>query len=456
MATPDDDQDDTSTPATPAPPQSALDSLQSPSLKQEASDYAGKYFKQALSGENTRGEAAIFQQQDDDAEQARQALRAAREKLAAQRLDPSVLGMRISQALLAPSKGGVSNQWSNAAGAVADWRQQNQEFQQKQDAQDLSLQEQLSGIDAQSLKSKLALEELRQRNAAQTADTALKIAAKPDPRAESPIGKMVEDRLGVGSLQTQAGQALFDKFAAEKDPAQGAGSMGQSDIDLLGDRYFETGVIPNVGVGKDAIPIRAAIIHSATQRALGKRDPVTDASGQGASAAITGNTAGIKAGTSTLTDMTKRTAIADASENTASTNLDLAYSMMLKADQTGSPLINGIQNKIRSGVMGDPDVSAYVNSLTTAANEYARVVSMATGSQGITDAARKEGHDLFNPMLAPEQLRNNIATAKKEMANRTGSLHSQIAQQKQGLYKGPKADSSNTTTQAPADPLGIR
>src|ERR1700677_3330078 len=165
MAAAGDDQDDTSTPSSP-PSALALLQSQSPSLKQDASDYADKYFKSQLSGENTRGEASIFQQQDDDAQQARQALQQAREKLAAQRLDPSVLGMRISQALLAPSKGGVSNQWSNAAGAIADWRQQNQEFQQKQDAQDLSLQGQLSGIDAQSLKSKLALEELRQRNAA--------------------------------------------------------------------------------------------------------------------------------------------------------------------------------------------------------------------------------------------------------------------------------------------------
>jgi hypothetical protein len=456
MATADDDQDDTTAPS----PPSALASLQSPSLKQDASDYADKYFKSQLSGENTRGEAALFQQQDDDAEQARQALRSAREKLAAQRLDPSVLGLRVSQALMAPSRMGGS-QWSNAIGAIADWRQQNQEYQQKQDAQDLSLQEQLSGIDAQSLKSRLALEELRQRNAAQTADTALKVAAKPDAPPShyslaehdvtGPDGQPAKQMFMVDSTTGKV-----TPFGTPTSAGAGAGSLSQSDIDLLGDRYFETGIIPNVGVGKEAIPIRAAVIHSAAQRALGKRDPVTDASGQGASAAITGNTAGIKAGTSTLLDMTKRTAIADASENTASTNLDLAYSMMLKADQTGSPLINGIQNKIRSGVMGDPDVSAYVNSLTTAANEYARVVSMATGSQGITDAARKEGHDLFNPMLAPEQLRNNIATAKKEMANRTGSLHSQIAQTKQGLYKGPKADSSNTTTQAPADPLGIR
>jgi hypothetical protein len=454
MSTPE-DQIDTDSQSQSAQPQSALDALQSPDLKKQASAYADNYFKQQLSGENTRGEASIFQQEDQDAEDARTALRQAREKLAAQRLDPSILGLRFAQAMLAPSRYGIPSQWSNAAGAVADWRQQNQQFQQNQDTQDLSLQQQLSNVDQQSLKARLALEELKQRTWAQTADTALKIAAKPQT-AESPIGKMVEDRLGAGSLQTQAGQKLFDAFAAQKDPMQGNGSLSQSDIDLMGDRYFETNIIPNVGVGKDAIPIRAAIIHSANLRAKGLRDPVTDASGQGASAAITGNTAGIKAGTSTLTDMTKRTAIADASENTASTNLDLAYSMMLKADQTGSPLINGIQNKIRSGVMGDPDVSAYVNSLTTAANEYARVVSMATGSQGITDAARKEGHDLFNPMLAPEQLRNNIATAKKEMANRTGSLHSQIAQTKQGLYKGPKADSSNTTTQAPADPLGIR
>jgi hypothetical protein len=158
-----------------------------------------------------------------------------------------------------------------------------------------------------------------------------------------------------------------------------------------------------------------------------------------------------KAQAATLSDMTKRTSIADSSEQTALKNLGLAREMLSKADQTGSPLANTIQNKIRSGMFGDPDVSAYQNAISTARNEYARVISMATGAQGITDYAMKEGQKLFPDDLAPAQFESNFAAAQREMANRTGSMHDQIAKTKAGLH-GNAAPSPSPA--APAAPAG--
>jgi hypothetical protein len=144
-----------------------------------------------------------------------------------------------------------------------------------------------------------------------------------------------------------------------------------------------------------------------------------------------------KAQQATLTDMTKRTSVADASEQTALKNLGIAREMLQKADQTGSPLANTIVNKVRSGMFGDPDVSAYQNAISTARNEYARVISMATGAQGITDHAMAEGQKLFPDDLAPAQFETNFAVAQREMANRTGSMHDQIANTKRGLHTSP-------------------
>lgn len=160
-----------------SPPQSALAQLQTDSPEGRA--WASSYLKTHPQGVDTSGETALLQQQDADAEQARQVLRQAREKLAAQRMDPSVLGLRISQALLAPSKGGVPDQWSKAVGDIADWKQQNQAFQQQQNAEDLSLAQQLTGVDQQSQKARLALQELRERTGAQVLDTAIKASARP-------------------------------------------------------------------------------------------------------------------------------------------------------------------------------------------------------------------------------------------------------------------------------------
>lgn len=149
------------------------------------------------------------------------------------------------------------------------------------------------------------------------------------------------------------------------------------------------------------------------------------------------NPADSKAVTASLVDMTKRTAVADSSEQTALRNLAIVRQTLQKADQTGSPLANTIINKVRAGAFGDPDVSAYHNAMSTARNEYARVISMATGAQGITDAAMREGLKLFPDDLAPAQFESNVVVASQEMANRTAAMHDQIATQRRALHGGP-------------------
>lgn len=445
---------------------SALGSVVNPPTTAEAQSYARKILQKSLSGGPEEGEASLFKDLHTNAENARQALQEARARLMQQQITPREQQMARLAAAFAPTKTGVFGEGlENQFGTEHDLLTQKRQFEAQKGQQDLGLATQLQGVDANVLQAKLALQKIHESQQNTLAGKALTVLGRsisptknPGTGANSPIGKMVTDRLGPNALQTPEGQALFDKLLQQKDPAQ-SGTLNQHDIDLLGDRYYETGQIPAVGMGKDATALRQQIIHSATQRATGLREPLTDTSGQGASAAIAGNAATLKATGATLLDMSKRTAIADASEHTASTNLDLAYNLMTKADQSGSPLINSIQNKIRSGLLGDPDVSAYVNALTTASNEYARVVSMAMGAQGITDAARKEGHDLFNPSLAPDQLRHNLEVARKEMANRTASLHEEITHAKRSLYGIPKPDKGSSPgegSQDHPDPLGIR
>jgi hypothetical protein len=159
----------------------------------------------------------------------------------------------------------------------------------------------------------------------------------------------------------------------------------------------------------------------------------------------------MKAQQAALTDMTKRTAVADSSEATALKNLQVARDTLAQADQTGSPFANSVVNKIRAGLFGDPQVSAYHNALSTARNEYARVISMATGAQGITDAAMHEGQKLFPDDLAPAQFETNFAVAQRDMANRTASLHEQISNFKKGIHtpQGTTAPPSATTAPPP-------
>ena len=132
--------------STDSAPQGALATLQAPEVSPSGRAWGESYLKAHPEGVDTTGEASLLQRQDADAQEARTALQKARERLASQRMDPSILGLRFAQAMMSPSRYGVQDQWSKAAGAVADWRQQNQEFQQNQGAQDVGLAEKLAGV----------------------------------------------------------------------------------------------------------------------------------------------------------------------------------------------------------------------------------------------------------------------------------------------------------------------
>jgi hypothetical protein len=174
MSTPADQVDTDNT------PQGALaQTYQAPDVSPAGRAWGESYLKAHPEGVDTTGEAAILQRQDADAQEARTALQKARERLASQRMDPSVLGLRFAQAMMSPSRYGIPDQWGKAAGAVADWRQQNQEFQQHQDEEDVGLAEKLAGVDKQSLNARLALQELKERTQAQLMGTALKATANP-------------------------------------------------------------------------------------------------------------------------------------------------------------------------------------------------------------------------------------------------------------------------------------
>ncbi len=149
---------------------------------------------------------------------------------------------------------------------------------------------------------------------------------------------------------------------------------------------------------------------------------------------VSANPADTKAQAAMLTDQTKRTANADASEQTALKQMQIVRDTLAKADQFGSPYANTIVNLVRNRAFGDPNVSGYQNALSTMRTEYARVISLATGATGITDFAMKMGQDLFPDDLAPAQFENNAAVATREMAARTGSMHQQIAGAKSSLH----------------------
>lgn len=231
-----------------AQPQSALAALQAPGVSPAGRAWGENYLKEHPEGVDTKGEAALLQDFAANAEQARATLRQAREKLAAQRLDPSVLGLRFAQAMLSPSRYGVQDQWSKGVGAVADWRQQNQQFQQQQNTDDQGLAEKLQGVDKQSLAARLALQELSERTQGTMLDTAMKATAQPQkPATPTPKWEMK-------AIDTAGGKqnVFFDPVSRQVVPydqahppaAQSVGALDDATKDYLYQDWQNTHALP--------------------------------------------------------------------------------------------------------------------------------------------------------------------------------------------------------------------
>lgn len=277
MAASSTDDTDDGTEGGPDQPSSALEALQAPPSSPEGRAWGESYLKAHPEGVDTKGEAALLQDFEANAEEARQSLRAAREHLAAQRMDPSVLGMRVAQAMLAPSRfgGGISNQLSNAAGAVADWRQQNQQFQGQQAEQDQGFAQQLAGVDRQSLAAKLQLQQLKERNQASMLDAAMKATAQPlKPPTPAANVHWLDTGNELVPTDSRTGQRVpgVAPVAKTAKPPTDPGQIDDSTMDYLYQYWTNSRALPQ-GYSRNPNMVNAILGKIAQRSALeGKTD----------------------------------------------------------------------------------------------------------------------------------------------------------------------------------------
>lgn len=161
------------------------------------------------------------------------------------------------------------------------------------------------------------------------------------------------------------------------------------------------------------------------------------------------NTSAVKADAGSLRNMTKMADAATSFEQTASRNFDLALKLSKDAVPTDwGPWLN---RWIMSGEtqFGNESVPPYVTAMLTGANEYAKIMSGATGAQGSTVDSRREAAELFSPYLSKGQISRVVAIAKADMANRKQSLYGQIDAIK-GRLRGAGSKEPTATQGQPA------
>lgn len=198
----------------------------------------------------------------------------------------------------------------------------------------------------------------------------------------------------------------------KEDPGMGGdgGELTDSATELLAGRYIKDGTLPTRISEKD----KAKILNRASEVAKTLNLTAGD---------LIAGTADVKATAAALNKQTTQLAQVKAFEDTALKNADLAVSLAPKgAGPMKSPVLNRWVQTGRRAVMGDPGVTQYEVALGTFLDEYAKIVSGATGSQGSTDASRREAYERLSKYASQGQLQAGVETMKQEMNNRITSM----------------------------------
>jgi hypothetical protein len=234
---------------------------------------------------------------------------------------------------------------------------------------------------------------------------------------------------GVGAGQGTGPHFHIQRIGGGAAPASGpriipGGKLDHSaDSTLLDDAgityaaqiYAKTGQIPPLGQGKDAARLRAQIVGRAAS---------LDAAGGITGSDRAGQMADYKADRAALTSLSRTASQVLAFEDTAKRNGALALEKAAKAGVGNTPIFNKWVNAGRKAT-GDPDVAAMNAAVETFANEYAKVVSGATGGAVTSDTARAHANSLINSAMSPAQLKSVMGTLFADMDNRKAGLEGQ-------------------------------
>jgi hypothetical protein len=129
---------------------------------------------------------------------------------------------------------------------------------------------------------------------------------------------------------------------------------------------------------------------------------------------------------SSLTAATKLRDAVRSYEGTALRNLDQATKEMHGASP--SDLGPWLNNWMTTGEMqiGNTKPPAQIAAVLTFANEYAKVMSGATGAAAATEGSRREAAELFNPYFSAGQWDEAARIAKTDMGNRMRELDDNV------------------------------
>lgn len=238
------------------------------------------------------------------------------------------------------------------------------------------------------------------------------IGQSPD-NAATQAGENARARLSSNTQLTAAG------IRADGTPIDGAGLSEQARI-AAATRYRIDGTLP-AGIGRG------------TQGARDTRAILDEAASQSAAAGDTPEAARIaqianKANSAALNKLQQQQTMVGAFEKNFTKNADMAEQLSAAVDRTGVPIVNKWINAGKRSVSGDADLSAFDASLKATVNEYAKIVSGATGGAGAAQGEIAKVEGLLNAAQTTGQVSAVLNLMRKETQNRMAAFDDEKSQ----------------------------
>ena len=215
---------------------------------------------------------------------------------------------------------------------------------------------------------------------------------------------------------SEAWQKARDEVTrADVAAKQPVSTLNPDALDTQADLFNATHQLP---VGYRNAPDARAIMNRAAERAkeqgLKPGDLLSSAAGQ-------------RAASTSLTNLTKISDAAKSYERSATDELNLAVSLIPKTPEPLNSQLFTEWGRQGSAALGGVDVPKYQAALISALDEYAKVLTGATGAAGSTDTARNQALALIPPGATSDQIPAIVEVLKQGMRFKVDEYDTQLA-----------------------------
>lgn len=184
------------------------------------------------------------------------------------------------------------------------------------------------------------------------------------------------------------------------------GSLSPEARDMATQLYLQTGQLPNLGTR--AIGAKTQIMERAPQLSPG--------------ANIAANKAELHANQGSLVKQTQLLDLTKSWEATGKANLGVLRNVAGQLVDSGSPLANKPLRWLYQNAGGDPTIAKFKAAHAAVVNEYAKILSGATGSAGVTDASRREAEGMIPQDATLAQINAAADILETDAGNRLSAL----------------------------------